>query len=130
MIEFNGEKNLTYRIKTSLWLACSSDFVAYQRNWNWTREQGLRNKKFTTYAISGYFCVKIMRIGSCWLGETENCQITHRGKLSKIHGVKLSKIRRVQSSNFLLLNSYCNGHSVQLSTLAESRGGKLSKNLK
>ena len=67
MIEFNREKNLTYRIKTSLWLACSSDFVAYQRNWNWTPEQGLRNKKFTTYAISGYFCVQIMRIGSCWL---------------------------------------------------------------
>ena len=35
-------------------------------------------------------------------GETENCQITHRGKLSKIHGVKLSKIRRVQLSNFFL----------------------------
>ena len=64
------------------------------------------------------------------VGETENCQITHRGKLSKIHGVKLSKIRRVQLSNFLLLNSYCHGHSVKLSTLAKSRGRILSNNLK
>ena len=37
--------------------------------------------------------------------ETENCQITPRGKLSEIHRVNWSKIYRVQLSNSLPLNT-------------------------